>query len=84
MTGKSFDVPFSIAKQLPFFVCSNVLMKKEYQKDIGKYIFCNETSTPAYPGSYSDQPYRWIQIYFILKQAFAQQQKNLIDKEKKN
>ena len=80
--GKKFDVAVSVAKQLPFFVCVNLLMKKEYQKAIEKYVFCNETSTPAYKGDYGDQPFKWVQMYFILKQAFALQQKQQIDKAK--
>ena len=80
--GKKFDTASSVAKQLPFFCCSNLLMKREYQKAIEKYVYCSETSTPAYKGDYGDQPHKWIQMYFILKQAFAIQQKQQIDKAK--
>ena len=52
--GKSFDTAISVAKQLPFFVCSNLIMNKEYQKAIEKYVYCSETSTPAYKGDYGD------------------------------
>ena len=80
--GKSFDISMTVAKQLPFFICPNLLMKKEYQKAIEKYVYCSETSTPAYKGGYGEQPHKWIQMYFILKQAFAIQQKQQIDKAK--
>ena len=80
--GKNFSIPTSIAKQLPFFVCSNLIMDEEYQKAIEKYIYCSETSTPAYKGDYGDQPRKWIQMYFILKQAFAELEKQQIKKAK--
>ena len=78
--GKSFDIVSSTAKQLPFFCCPNLLVEKEYQKLIEMYIYCNETNTPAYPGSYGKQPYKWIQSFFVLKQAFAQLEKQQIKK----
>ena len=82
--GKGFSIPLSIAKSLPFFVCSNLLMEKEYQEAIEKYVYCSETSTPAYSGAYGDQPKKWVQMYFILKEAFALQQKQQIDKQRAN
>ena len=79
--GKKFDVATSVAKQLPFFCCSNYVINKEYQRDIQRYIYCNETGTLAYNGSYGEQRSLWIQKYFILKNAFAYQDKNLIEKK---
>ena len=80
--GKNFSIPLSIAKQLPFFVCPNLIMKKECQKAIERYIYCSETSTPAYKGGYGEQPFKWIQMYFVLKQAFAQLEKQQIKEAK--
>lgn len=39
------------------------------QKEIEKYIFCSETNTPVYPGSYGEQPFTWVKKYFIIKNA---------------
>ena len=72
-----------MSKQLPFFVCSNLLFTNEYQKAIERYIYCNETSTPAYSGSYGRQPARWVQMYFIIKQTFAQKEKYMNETQNK-
>ena len=82
--GKKFDVSLSVAKQIPFFCCTNRVLSKDYQKAIERYVFCNETSTQAYLGAYGQQPYRWIQMYFIIKQAFALKEQELIKKQSKN
>ena len=79
--GKKFDVATSVAKQLPFFCCSNNVINKEYQRIIQRYVYCNETKTPAYNGDYGQQPSRWVAQYFILKNAFAYQEKTLIEKK---
>ena len=55
-------------------------MDHECQKDIEKYLYCNETSTPAYPGTYRDTPEIWIQKYYIIKGALAIKEKILRDK----
>lgn len=82
--GKEFDIASSVSKQLPFFCCNNLFIKNEYQKDIQRYIYCNETGTPAYSGSYGEQPARWLSKYFVLKSAFAQKEKAQIDGRRKN
>ena len=82
--GKTFDIATSVSKQLAFFSCSNIILDKEFQKDIQRYVFCNETGTQAYSGSFGEQPSRWLAKYFILKQAFAQKQIAEIDGRRKN
>ena len=82
--GKTFDIAASVSKQLAFFSCSNIILDKEFQKDIQRYVFCNETGTPAYSGSFGEQPTKWLQKYFILKQAFAQKEKAQIDGRRKD
>ena len=82
--GKNFDVALSVTKQLPFFCCPNQVLSKESQKAIQRYVYCNETGTQAYSGSYGEQPHKWLQQYFILKQAFAQKEKAQIDGRRKN
>tara|TARA_R100000458_G_C8050592_1_gene97903 strand:+ start:111 stop:527 length:417 start_codon:yes stop_codon:yes gene_type:complete len=82
--GKNFDVALSVTKQLPFFCCPNLILSKENQKAIQRYVYCNETGTQAYSGSYGEQPHKWLQQYFILKQAFAQKEKAQIDGRRKD
>lgn len=81
--GKNFDIAQSISKQLPFFCCPNSILRDDHSKSIQKYIYCNETSTPAYSGDYGSQPSLWIQKYFIIKHAFAQKEKAQIDGSKR-
>ena len=81
--GKKYDTAQSISQNIPFFCCTNKVLSMDYQKAIERYIYCNETSTQAYLGAYGQQPYRWIQIYFLIKQALALKEQELINKSKK-
>ena len=82
--GKSFDIAGSVSQQLPFFSCMNVVFNKEYQKDISKYLYCQKFNVPPFKGDYGNQPVLWTQKSFIIKQALAKKEKNLIDKTKKD
>jgi hypothetical protein len=44
------------------------------QKDISRYIYCRDNNVPPYPGNYGDQPQKWIEKSFVIK--------NIIQKEK--
>lgn len=81
-TGKDFDVVESIKSQLPFFSCNNHILDKDLQKDIQRYTYCKDNSVSPYSGSYGEQPYAWVQKYFIMRSAFAKLEKSLIDKNK--
>ena len=65
--NKSFDISASVQSQLPFFACQNILFDKEIQNDIERYIYCDNFKTPAYSGSYDEQPARWVQKSFLIK-----------------
>ena len=82
--GKEFDVAKSIASQIPFFGCFNHIRDEKYLKLLNKYLYCTETGTPAYSGSYGDQPARWVQYFFIIKNAMAKKQNQLTEKAKKD
>ena len=84
LKGKSFNVAMSVAKQLPFFCCPNKVLRADFQQAIERYVFCNETSTQAYSGAYGEQPYRWIQMYFTIKKAFAYKEQEQIKKNQIN
>lgn len=81
--GKSFDIANSVLKQLPFFACKNIIFKDEHQKDISKYVYCKDFSVPAYPGSYGDQPYRWVNKAMFIKNALQKRDNNLRAKAQK-
>ena len=77
--GKSFDVARSINAQLPFFICKNVLYSKRLQKDVERYIYCQDFGISPYPGSYGNQPCLWIDKVFIIKNTLAKISKNRIE-----
>ena len=81
-TGKNFDVADSIRAQIPFFSCYNHILSPDLQKDIQRYTYCKDNSVSPYPGSYGNQPYTWVQKYFIIRNAFAKLEQNLIEKNK--
>ena len=47
-------------------------------------MYCSEFNVPPFKGEYGQQPALWTQKTFIIKQAFAKREKNMIDKAKKD
>jgi len=80
---KDFDVTKSIISQIPFFTCINHIRDEKYIKLLNKYLYCTETGTPAHSGSYGEQPARWIQYFFIIKNAMAKKINSVKEKAKK-
>ena len=80
--GKEFDVAQSINSQLPFFTCRNIIYDKEIQKDIQRYLYCNECNVPPYKGDYGEQPALWVDKYFIIKKSLAKRENTMINKVK--
>ena len=72
--GKSFDVAKSTMAQLPFFSCKNMVLDDKAQKDIAKYIYCNDFNVQPHKGSYGEQPKIWIEKSFIIKKLMNTQQ----------
>ena len=54
------------------------MLEKSIQRDIQRYIYCNETGVPPYEGGYDEQPAVWLDRYFIIKQAFAKKESKVI------
>ena len=81
--GKDFDVSKSIISQIPFFTCVNHIRDGKYLKMLRKYLYCTETGTPAYKGGYGEQPARWVQYYFIIKNTIAKKEKTMMDNAKR-
>mgnify|MGYP003150409169 FL=1 len=80
--NKNFDIASSIMAQLPHFSCVNVVYKKEHQENISKYLYCKEFSTPPYPGSYGQQPRKWITKSNIIRYALSKKEQSEINKQK--
>ena len=74
----------SVFQQLPFFCCVNKFLDDKYQKDVEKYVYCEDTKTPPYKGSYGDIPQIWKQKHFIIKQSLSILQEIKMDKLKQN
>tara|TARA_R100000654_G_scaffold5379_3_gene15255 strand:- start:198 stop:431 length:234 start_codon:yes stop_codon:yes gene_type:complete len=66
--------------QIPFFACINHLRDKKYLKFLSKYMYCTETNTPAYKGSYGEQPAKWVEYFFVIKNVLAKKEKQIKDK----
>jgi hypothetical protein len=82
--GKEFDLVKSIKSQIPFFTCFNHIRDEKYLKLLNKYLYCTETGTPAHNGCYGEQPARWVQYFFIIKNAMAKKQNMIQEKAKKD
>jgi|TARA_R100000664_G_C2731689_1_gene122072 hypothetical protein len=80
--GKSFDIASSIGSQIPFFACPNFVFDKLTQKDIQRYIYCENFKTPAFPGCYGEQPSRWVQKSYIIRKALNRLQNKAVKNDK--
>ena len=58
--GNSFNVAESVVTQLPFFACKNVLIDKQSQADISRYIYSQQFGIPPYKGSFGEQPSKFV------------------------
>lgn len=81
--GNEFDLAKSVYAQLPFFSCRDKVKDKNHQKDIERYLYCNQFGTPAYSGSYGEQPARWVKNSFIIRKALAKREREQIDAEQR-
>ena len=77
MKDKSFDIASSVSQQLSFFSCRNIVMNHESQKDISQYLYCKEFNISPFPGSYVEQPARWIAKVNIIKNAMNKREERL-------
>lgn len=79
--GKSFDIASSISSQISFFSCKNIFLSSQVQKDISKYTYCKDFSIPAYNGTYGEQPSKWVQKSFIIKNALIKRENSMNKKQ---
>ena len=66
---ESSDPILDVFFQLSYFCCPNIILNEKIQKDIQRYVYCEDTKTQPYPGSYGDVPAKWMSIHFILRNA---------------
>ena len=81
--GGGLDIATSVSKQLPFFSCMNALFDPNSKKDIEKYIYCKDLGISPYKGSYGEQPKKWVDKMFLIKNALARKEAQVM-KEAKN
>ena len=74
----------SVNAQLPFFACKNIFLSNKYQRDIERYIYCEQFGVPPYEGDFGKQPAKWIEKAFVIKTALAKKQKNEVDNATRN
>ena len=72
--GKNFNIAESVMAQLPFFSCNNLILDRDAQKDISRYIYSKDFGISPYKGSYGEQPKLWIEKTFILKNLMQRQE----------
>ena len=65
--GNADDLAMDVYMQLPFFCWSVVLLDKNIQRDINRYVYAKELGIAPYPGSYGEQPAIWIEKQFLIK-----------------
>lgn len=77
--GNSFNVAESVVTQLPFFACKNVLIDKQSQADISRYIYSQQFGIPPYKGSFGEQPSKWIEKSFLIKKIIESKKTEAIN-----
>tara|TARA_R100001163_G_C5041674_1_gene179678 strand:- start:741 stop:1157 length:417 start_codon:yes stop_codon:yes gene_type:complete len=82
--GRDWDTAQSVSSQLVFFACRNIVYSKECQRDIQKYLYCKEFSVSPYEGDYSKHPASWIEKSFIIRNALAKKEKEIINAARNN
>ena len=81
-TGHDFDVDSSIVAQIPFFACFNIFFDKRIQRDIKRYIYCQDLGVSPYKGHMGEHPSQWVDNFFSIKKSFAKHEKQEIEKRK--
>jgi len=73
LKGGSFNIGESVMAQLPFFACNNILLDRESQKDIARFVYSRDFNISPYEGSYGEQPAKWVAKAFLLKSLLERQ-----------
>ena len=46
-------------------------------------MYCVNSGTPPYPGTYGQQPFKWVNRFIAIKNALAKKEQMMISKERK-
>lgn len=76
--GSKLNVAESVMAQLPFFACPNIVLSKEAQNDISRFIYAKDFGISPYKGSYGDQPSKWVAKSFLMKSLIEKQQSKAV------
>jgi len=78
---KKFSLHETIQSHIPFFACQNHFLDKKHQRDIQRYLYCQKMNVVPYPGSYGNQPKKWIDKCNIIEKMLnyiqSKQMKNI-------
>ena len=47
-------------------------------------MYCQQFGISPYPGNYGSQPHRWVHRSFLIKNAIAKKEKEVIDGSRKD
>ena len=72
--GSNLNIAQAVMAQLPFFACRNMMVSRDAQKDIERFMYARQFKISPYRGSYGDQPKKWVEKSFMLT--------NLVEREK--
>jgi hypothetical protein len=73
LKGGSFNIGESVMAQLPFFACKDIMLDKQAQKDIARFIYSRNFGISPYEGGYGEQPQKWVEKSFLLKNLLERQ-----------
>ena len=76
--GRNLHIAQSVMAQLPFFSCKNIIMDKQSQKDIARFMYSRQFNIPPYVGSYGEQPKKWVEKSFLLNYLIERQKAKAI------
>ena len=58
----------------------HLIVDKDAQKDIGRFIYSRDYSISPYKGSYGEQPSKWVEKSFLMKNLIERKKSNAIKK----
>ena len=73
----------NLAVHLPLFACPDSIYDPIIQKDINRYVYCEKFNTPPFRGSYGEQPRKWVDTSFLIRNTLAKREAREIKKRGK-
>ena len=76
--GSNLHIAESVMAQLPFFACTNIMLDKNAQKDISRFMYARQFKISPHKGSYGEQPKKWVEKSFMLTHIIERQKAKAI------